>query len=378
MKLIYACVTPVELPLRSPLATAHGSLISRAGVVVQLVAADAVTGYGEAMPIAGFGLEAPAQTRDAVALAVGALMEDDLADLDAALACVESATRAAPSARAGLDFALHDLFARAAGRSVAALLCAGSHSAPHASLPVNALILPESAAAAARHARQAVSRGFRALKLKLGVGDPDLDVARVAAVRAAVGPNVELRLDANAAWDEATALRTLERLARLEPAFIEEPLAARDPRALARLRAAALLPIAADESASDLGHVRALLEAEAVDFVIVKPAALGGLRPARQIAACARAAGVPVVVTGFLDAALGTAAALHFAASLPAPLRAAGLATDRLLLQDLAALPRVSEGARALPEGPGLGVLPSPKALRQHASGPAQTWGAAC
>jgi len=378
VKLGAASVTPVELPLRAPLATAHGRLAARAGALVQLRTAEGVTGYGEALPIAGFGLESVADARDAAARAVDALVQHELPDLDAALALVERATRDAPSARAGLDFALHDLFARASERSVAALLCDPSGTTPHASVPVNALIHAEAAASAARHARQAIAHGFRALKLKLGAGEPDLDVARVAAVRDAVSRDIELRLDAGGAWDEATAREMLERLARFEPAYVEEPIAAPEPGALARLRAASPVPIAIDESAVDLDRVRALLEARAADVVIVKPAALGGLRPARRIAACARDAGVAVVVTGLIDGALGTAAALHLAASLPAPLRAAGLATDRLLRQDLAPLPRVSGGIRALPAGPGLGVVPEAKALRQLASGPARTWGAAC
>jgi L-alanine-DL-glutamate epimerase-like enolase superfamily enzyme len=122
----------------------------------------------------------------------------------------------------------------------------------------------------------------------------------------------------------------------------------------------------------DEAHAQAILERKAADLLIVKPAALGGLRPAQHIAERALAAGVGVVVTGMLDSALGTAAALHLAAALPDPLRAAGLAADALFETDLAPLPRVVAGRRGVPEGPGLGIAPRPKRLARLARGPAR------
>ena len=75
-----------------------------------------------------------------------------------------------------------------------------------------------------------------------------------------------------------------------------------------------------------------------------------------------------MVVTSFLDSSLGRTAALHLAASLPGELRAAGLATGELLAQDLAESPPAVEGALALPQGPGLGVVPEPEALQRCAA----------
>ncbi|MDH3521216.1 MAG: o-succinylbenzoate synthase [Myxococcales bacterium] len=378
MRIARATLTPFRIPLRRPLVTARGEQAAREGVLIGLEAENGATGWGESTPIAGFGLEPLAQTQRALAAGLEALLEAEVRDLDAALDRVAQCTPGAPSARAGLDFALHDLFARASDRSVAALLCADRAAQPHASVPVNALISAGDAATAVRHARQAVAHGFRVLKLKLGFDTPDRDVARATAVREAIGAAIELRLDANGAWDEATAQRTLAALAPLAPAFVEQPVAAGDLDALARVRAAASVPVAADESVRDEAQARALIARKAADCLIVKPAALGGLRPAQRIAACALGAGIDVVVTGLLDAAIGSAAALHFAASLPAPLRAAGLAGDALLAADLALLPRVHAGARALPEGPGLGVVPKPKAVARVATGPTQERRARC
>jgi o-succinylbenzoate synthase len=370
VKLSRALLTPLHLSLRAPVVTAHERHTSRDGLLVRLEAETGEVGYGEALPLAGFALESLERAGEATTAALRALLGREWCDLGAALEAIRPHTAAAPSARAGLDVALHDLFARAQGRSVAALLCAPSGAEAHGEIPVNALIAATNAEDAARHARQAVSRGFRALKLKVGWGDLDADVRRATAVREAAGPEVELRLDANGAWDEAGALEALERLAPLEPAFVEQPVPADDLGALARVCEAAPVPIAADESVRDERHARAILEHDAADLLIVKPAALGGLQPAQRIAACALAAGVGVVVTGMLDSALGTAAALQLAAALPAPLRAAGLGAGARFETDLAPLPGVIAGRRGVPEGAGLGVAPKPKLVARVASGP--------
>jgi o-succinylbenzoate synthase len=372
VKLSRALLTPLRLSLRAPVVTAHERHAWRDGLLVRLEAETGEVGHGEASPLAGFALESLDRASEAVTAGLQALLGRDWPDLDAALEAVRSHTVDAPSARAALDVALHDLFARAQDRSVAALLCAPGGAAARAEIPVNALIAATSAEDAARHARQATSRGFRALKLKVGLGDIDEDVRRATAVRAAVGPEVELRLDANGAWDEAEALEALERLAPLDPAFVEQPVPADDLGALARLREATPVPVAADESVRDEARARAILERKAADLLIVKPAALGGLQPAQRIAESALAAGVGVVVTGMLDSALGTAAALHLAAALPDPLRAAGLGGDALFETDLAPLPRVVAGRRGVPEGAGLGFAPRPKLLARLARGPAR------
>lgn len=343
-----------RLPLARPLATARGRVAQREGVILVLCDADGREGLGEAAPLPGFGLEPLSRARAVLGRAARALSErGELPDLDTALDAAERATAGAPSARAALDEALHDLFAKGAGRSVAQTLAAAEGREPRGRVAVAALVRASEAGAAAAEARLAVRAGHRALKLKLTGGPGDRD--RVAAVRAVCPPGVELRLDANGAWSEARAHRALEMLAPFAPAFVEQPVAAADVAALARVRAASPVPVAADEALACADGARRVLEAGAADLLVVKPAALGGLRAARRVAALARDAGAPVVVTGFLDAAVGAAAALALAAALPDG-RPAGL--DDALARDLALLPPVVDGARAVPSEPGLGVDP--------------------
>ena len=259
-----------------------------------------------------------------------------------------------------------DLIGRATQRSAAT--CLGStRGVP--SLPVGALLRADAPAALEAEARRAVAAGFETLKLKVAAGPLPVDLERVAAVRRAAPPPVRLRLDANAAWSERDAARAVRLFSSFELEWLEQPVSAGDPDALARLRRHATdhgVDIAADESAGSEAAVRLLLDRGAVDAVVIKLPVLGGPWRAREVAAAAQREGLKVSVTSFLDSTLGIAAAAHVAASLPEAPAACGLATAELLAADLAPPWRVEAGALWFPEAPGpgpdsgmgLGVLP--------------------
>jgi L-alanine-DL-glutamate epimerase-like enolase superfamily enzyme len=220
-------------------------------------------------------------------------------------------------------------------------------------------------------ARRAVAEGFGTLKLKVGL-DPEGDVARVAAAKRACDPATRIRIDANGAWGEDEAQRFLERIARFDLELVEQPVPAHDLAALARLRRVSPVPLAADESASSEDAARRVLAGGCTDVLILKPSVLGGLRTAWRIALAAERAGIDVVVTSLLDSGLGIAAAAHLAASLPGDRYAAGLATQRLIAEDLIDPIDITDGALHLPPGPGLGVVPCQQRLERLALAPAQ------
>lgn len=228
-------------------------------------------------------------------------------------------------------------------------------------IPVNALLAATDPAEAAAEAAALVARGFRCLKLKLSPRDLAGDRRRLAAVRAAVGPAVALRADANAAWTVAEAIAALRALADLALEYVEQPVASLAD--LAAVRRAVAVPIAADESVVDAASVDALVAAEAADVIVIKPALLGP-RASLEAARRAHAAGLAVTVTSALDSSVGIAFAAHVAAAVAAPLRACGLATAELLAGDLVREPlAIVAGALQLPERPGLGVELDDRAL---------------
>jgi o-succinylbenzoate synthase len=266
-----------------------------------------------------------------------------------------------------VDVALFDLAARAQGVDVAELLARPER--PRAQVEVNALVYAEKPEIAAREASAAVAEGYRTVKLKVGALALDLDEARVAAVRDAIGSEAKIRLDANGGWKEQDAEQAIERFAPYRIEFLEQPVDARNLGGLARLSAGSPIPIAADEALAGGYAFDEIFSRDAASVLVLKPAVLGGLRASQRIAARARRAGWGVVVTSALDSAVGLAAALQLAAALPGPHLAAGLATGALLDWDLAPPPLPKNGTLRVPDGAGIGVAPLRDCLARCALG---------
>jgi o-succinylbenzoate synthase len=374
MKIARAALTRVRLRLRAPIATARGPIDTREGAVLELTTESGLLGYGEALPLAGFGAESPDRSSEALSGLARELIGRDIEDLDALLDLVEALAPEAPAARSAVDVALFDLAARARGISVASLLAEPGR--PRDQVDVNALVYAERPETVAREAASAVAQGFRTVKLKVGALSLELDEARVAALRDSVGDAVKIRLDANGGWKEPEAEQAIARFSPYRIELLEQPVEARDLAGLARLSAASPIPIAADEALSGGRATNEIFACYAASVLVLKPAALGGLRASQRIAARARAVGWGVVVTSALDSAIGLAAALQLAAALPKPHFAAGLATAGLFECDLANAPSPMGGGLSLPDELGIGVAPLRDDLARCAVGIAEEIGA--
>jgi o-succinylbenzoate synthase len=344
-----------HIPFRTPFATAHGVLAQREGVLLELTSDAGVCGLGEIAPLPGFGGTLDRLWEMVPALAVRLLGAHGELGLDALHGHDSQERDSIPSAlRCGIETALLDLAAQEAGCSLAALLGAQ----PATPVPVNATVGARETAAAVEQASRAMAAGFATIKLKVGLEvSVSAEAERVAAVRAAIGPFIRLRLDANEAWTPDEAIAVIRACAPYQPEWIEQPVPAADVTGLARVRRAVGTPIAADESVTGVEAVHALLAAEAADVIILKPMLAGGPQATLCLAALAREAGVGVVVTSMLETGIGIAAALQVAAAMPAPILVCGLATAGLLTDDLLLQPlSINNGVMPLPEAPGLGV----------------------
>jgi o-succinylbenzoate synthase len=164
------------------------------------------------------------------------------------------------------------------------------------------------------------------------------DVARVAAVRDALGPTGRLRVDANGAWDVESAVLAITRLAAHDLEYVEQPCASLAE--LGEVRRRVPVPIAADESIRTAADPVAAAKSDAVDVLVLKVQPLGGVRRALEVA---DAAGVPVVVSSALETSIGLAAGVAFAAALPELPFACGLGTGSLLQSDLVLDPLLPE-----------------------------------
>jgi o-succinylbenzoate synthase len=193
--------------------------------------------------------------------------------------------------------------------------------------------------------RLVAGSGCATAKVKVAQAGQTLadDVDRVAAVRDALGPDGGLRVDANGAWDVATAALAIARLARYDLEYVEQPVASLDEMADLRNRVA--VPLAADESIRTAEDPARVVAAAAADVLVLKVQPLGGVHRALEIAS---AAGVPVVVSSALETSVGLAAGVAFAAALPELPYACGLGTATLLAGDIVADPLTPVGG-ALP-----------------------------
>lgn len=196
-----------------------------------------------------------------------------------------------------------------------------------ATVPVNGLVTSPDPVAAGREAAALAHAGYRTVKVK--VGDRD-DLARVAAVRAALGPDIGLRVDANGAWSVSRAIDRIQALSRHDLEFVEEPVSGLE--ALARVREGVVVPIAADESVRSLADIAELRRLGSADVLVLKVQACGGVRNAL---AWAEAAAIPVTVTSMIESSIGLAAGAALAAALPELTLACGLATASLLAADV-------------------------------------------
>ena len=356
-----------RVPFKRPFATSQGVASGRYGLLLFITTSDGATGVGEASPV-GAGSQAEVEAIAALLIATAPLLtglpvEEALNSLSAHGST--GSPRADSTLAFGLETALYDLIGKARGLSLAALL--GGNPRP---VVVNATIAVDDVAEAVRQASAAVAQGFTCVKVKVGGTTPEGDEALLEAVRKAVGPGVTLRADANGAWNASDAIARLARLERFNLEYVEQPVAPEDVAGLAAVRRAASIPIAADEAVVDVDSARKLLDANAADVLVVKPASVGGLVAGAAIMRLATERGCRSVVTSSLESGVGIAAALHLAALGPLDMPACGLATANLLDHDLRTAPLVPvNGTLTVPSGPGLGVEVDMAALEKYGIG---------
>lgn len=165
-------------------------------------------------------------------------------------------------------------------------------------------------------ARELVDEGFTTIKVKVG-GPAAQDVARVQAVRDAIGPKLGLTIDANCGWDADTAIHCVNALADCRLALNEQPTPDGDYASLARVRRATRVPVMADDMCFDLVHARELVRNDACDLISVYPGKNGGIRKAKAIAELAAAHGVKCSIGSNLEWDVGTAAMAHLVVACP-------------------------------------------------------------
>jgi L-alanine-DL-glutamate epimerase-like enolase superfamily enzyme len=329
----------IRLKTRYPFVIARGGYAAHENVVVRIVDKDGIEGLGEAAPNRYYGesIATVAAALDQFAPVLGSADSWSLEAIDVSL---NRTLRGNNSAKSAISAALHDIIGKRVGVPVHRLWGLDASDAGESSFTIGI------ADNDGLRQRVADASEYPILKVKLGT-DRDTEIVRI--VRDAA-PDKRLRVDANAAWAPAHAVRMIDFLADQGVELVEQPCAQHDIDGLRFVRSKSKLPIIADESCLVATDVPRL--AGAVDGVNLKLAKCGSLREAMRIVHVARAFGMSVMAGCMIESSLGISAVAQLAPLLDH----ADFDGAALLSNDPFSGATIARGKIVLGEGPGLGV----------------------
>jgi L-alanine-DL-glutamate epimerase-like enolase superfamily enzyme len=369
----------VRLPMKKPVQMAGETVAQAENVFVRVESDAGAVGWGEAAAAPTMTGETIAGMMAAIELMRPKLFGRAAYDFAGAAAAMDAQLYGNSGAKAAIDMALHDLVGRASERPVYALFGAKQRNR----MPVLAVIGSEDAAADLREAQARWNAGYRAFKIKVGLGSPEADAVRTMMLCQALkgqalegqalegqaqgGARCLVSADANQGFSVDGALTFVRGIGDCGLDFFEQPVSAHDLDGMSRIAAATKVPIGADEGIHSLDDIARHHERKAARGVSLKAIKLGGLSRLFAASRLCGQLGMQVNIsckTG--ETSLASAAAVHLAAVAPA--LAWGLTvTSSGLAEDVTAAPlRVDAGHVEVPERPGLGIDVDEHRLRRR------------
>ncbi|MGB9868173.1 MAG: mandelate racemase/muconate lactonizing enzyme family protein [Bacillota bacterium] len=352
-------VKVVEVPLHKQWQISLYSAKTRKHVVVELSTSSGVVGYGEASPSPAFMGEGA----DSVACVlerylVPVVLGVEVFDLEELHSKMDAAIAGNEAAKSALDMAAYDAAGKALGEPAYRLIGGKTNNGK---VPLSWVVGIQEDEGAVEEAQRYASMGFPTIKLKVGK-DPERDVRLVRSVARALGGGVRIRLDANQGYDVSTAVRVITQLEEtVELECVEQPVPRWDIEGLRTIRNKVRTPVMVDEAVFGPHDILRIAAAGACDVLNIKIGKVGGIWPAKKVAAIAESAGIHCAVGSNLELSIGSAAGLHFAASTsivtyPSDLLIGPwLHEHDIVERSLADL--IKDGFASVPEIPGLGVV---------------------
>lgn len=310
MKITEVRLGKISVPLRVPFKTALRSVNSVEDVIVEIHTDTGHTGYGEAPPTGAI-------TGDTTGAIIGAIQDHiaksimgmDIEYFEDVLQTVQKCIVKNSSAKAAVDMALWDLYGQLNKVPVYKML-----GGARKGIVTDITISVNDPEVMVKDALDAIARGYDCLKMKVGVS-PELDIARLAAVREAVGDDICIRIDANTAWEPKEAVRILngmqERGLKIE--LVEQPVKAHDLEGLKYVTDHSYVPVLADESVFSPEDAVKIMQMRAADLINIKLMKCGGLTNAVKIASAAEIYGVECMLGCMLEAKISVNAAVELA-----------------------------------------------------------------
>jgi L-Ala-D/L-Glu epimerase len=304
-------IIDLNLPFTHPFKIALAVMDSAHNIVVRIHDSSGLIGVGEGVPSRFVTGEAPETAIEAAKLYADFLIGKNPFEIDSHLKTLEVFMLKNPAIRCAYDLALYDLLAKHAELPLYALL-GGTKKVLYSNRTIG-IDTPE---AMAKTAQAFVESGAKFLKVKVGTGRTD-DIARIRAIRESIGSGIPMRLDANQAWDEITAINILTALAEYEIEVCEQPLPYWNIEGLKRLRERSPIAIMADESIFDAHDAFRLAALGAVDYFNIKLAKSAGIHGAMKINAIGEAAGIKCMLGGMSESLIGVSAGAHLICACP-------------------------------------------------------------
>ncbi|RPJ77729.1 MAG: dipeptide epimerase [Acidobacteria bacterium] len=338
------------IPQRVPMKIALGTPLTADNVLVRLRTIDGVTGLGESAPYSAVMGETQASDLVLGKSLAGIVKGRDPFALPQIVEAMDAFSPQSPGIKAAFEMAIWDICGKIAGLPVYRLL-----GAYRESFETDQTVYLETPEVAAEKAAAIAAKGFRNVKIKLGEA-PETDIARIKAVRAAVGPRVGIRVDANQGWSVPAAIKALRGVEPYDLQFCEQPVPYWDWAGMRQIRASVAVPLMADESIHYPHDVIAGVRQDAMDMINIKLMKSGGILQAVRTAEVADASNLSCMLGCMSESRLALTAAAHVMMSQ----RQAKYADlDAFLEHDVDPIVggmQVKAGVVTLPDAPGLGL----------------------
>lgn len=311
MKIAKIETAEVHIPLVTPFKTALRTVEEVNDIVVKITADNGEVGFGEAPPTAVITGDTKGSIRCAIEEFIApSILGMELENLDGIMEKLHGCIQKNTSAKAAVDMAVYDLFAKSCKKPLYQVL-GGRKSEIETDLTISVNPVEEMV----KDSLKAVSQGFGILKIKVGK-EGRKDVERIQAIRQAVGPDIRLRIDANQGWTAKEAVRIIRTLEDMGIAMdlVEQPVSAHDFAGMKLVTSQVDTPILADESVFSPEDAIHIIKERAADLINIKLMKTGGIYEALKICAIAESFGVECMIGCMLESKIAVSAAAHLAA----------------------------------------------------------------
>jgi muconate cycloisomerase len=347
----------VDLPTIRPHQLSMTTMKGQTLMIVRIRMSDGIVGIGEGTTIGGlaYGPESPEGMKLTIDTYITPiLLQSDPNRVGPTMGAVNKAVQGNNFAKCAVETALVDALGKRYRLSASELLGGRFHDR----LPVAwTLASGDTGADIAEAEEMLAKRRHNIFKLKIGRGDPQQNITHVAAIKRALGDRASVRVDVNQAWSETVASKCLPLLRDAGVDLIEQPVAFRNIRGLARLARETTVAVMADEALSGPETAFQLAQSTAADVFALKIAQSGGLFATARVAAIAEAAGIGLYGGTMLEGGVGTAASAHLFSTFPRLEWGTELFGPLLLTEEILEEPlEYGEFGLKVPTGPGLGI----------------------